>query len=376
MLFTTEKAYQTNHRTLVDHFTDPKIAIIPDGKSEKELWEIFSIVDGQVDEGDEVIFDITHGFRSLPFLALLAAAYLREIKRVSIKAVTYGAFEAGTGSETPIFDLSAFIRIFDWMDAVRSFLVHVDAGPMQLLIRDIARPALQADEKEKKPISLMALARDLDEFTKAVRLSRPEEAISYAGSIVSDLSQVTDEIAKHTPPLMPVIRRIEEVSLLATVNQERGTALTKEGLILQRRLIQFQVEKGLYTQALILAREWMISVLIAAAGDGKQWLEAYTRTGAEMAISGMELKLRGKNYTRSSYSDWFETHPLSGECTRIWGRLSKLRNDIAHCGMSTNKKSLDSIKNNIEAMVMDLDRFFTIAKSLGEGESNNTELVG
>ena len=44
--------------------------------------------------------------------------------------------------------------------------------------------------------------------------------------------------------------------------------------------------------------------------------------------------------------------------------------------MSTNKKNLDSIKNNIEAMVTDLDRFFTIAKSQGEGESNNTELVG
>lgn len=47
---------------------------IPEGKSEEELWEIFKKISDAVDEGEEVIFDITHGFRSLPMVALLTIA--------------------------------------------------------------------------------------------------------------------------------------------------------------------------------------------------------------------------------------------------------------------------------------------------------------
>ena len=46
---------------------------IPDGKSEHEIWQLFSIIAEKLSEDDEIILDITHGFRSLPFLALLAA---------------------------------------------------------------------------------------------------------------------------------------------------------------------------------------------------------------------------------------------------------------------------------------------------------------
>jgi len=53
---------------------------IPDGKDEDELWKIFSIIVDEVQPGDEILFDITHGFRSLPFIAFLTVAYLKEVK--------------------------------------------------------------------------------------------------------------------------------------------------------------------------------------------------------------------------------------------------------------------------------------------------------
>jgi CRISPR-associated DxTHG motif protein len=375
VLFMTTKARETNHQMLMDRLNSPRVVMIPEGRSEEELWAIFSAVASHVDEGDEVIFDITHGFRSLPFLALLSAAYLREVKHVSIRAVTYGAFEARTGSETPVFDLSPFIRIFDWMDAVRSFITHVDAGPMKDLVREHAIPELRSQEKGDIPVNLMRFSRDLDNFTKAVRLSRPEEAISFASSIVSGLPAAAGEITKHTPPLAPVVGRIAEVSRFAPSDPGSGEGISPEHLRLQRDLIGFQVEKGLYTQAITLAREWMITVLVVAKGDGERWLDRGVRQDAENAISGMELKMQKKRYTRSDYSDWFETQPFAKECTRIWGRLSALRNDIAHCGMNPNKKSIDSIEKNIRAMCTDLGRFLAITLPGYSGEINNTAPV-
>ena len=44
---------------------------IPDGKDEKEIWEMFSTVFELLKEGDELHFDLTHAFRFLPMLMLV-----------------------------------------------------------------------------------------------------------------------------------------------------------------------------------------------------------------------------------------------------------------------------------------------------------------
>jgi CRISPR-associated DxTHG motif protein len=41
---------------------------IPEGRSEQELWEIFDRVASAVDEGDTILLDITHAFRSIPMI--------------------------------------------------------------------------------------------------------------------------------------------------------------------------------------------------------------------------------------------------------------------------------------------------------------------
>jgi CRISPR-associated protein DxTHG motif len=70
----TEKARETHWNNLCQRLQEhtQTVAIdIPDGKRESELWQIFTAISDAVHEGDEIAFDITHGFRSLPVLALL-----------------------------------------------------------------------------------------------------------------------------------------------------------------------------------------------------------------------------------------------------------------------------------------------------------------
>ncbi|MBK7995030.1 MAG: CRISPR-associated DxTHG motif protein, partial [Blastocatellia bacterium] len=63
---------------------------IPNGSSENELWDIFSNLTESINQNDEVAFDITHSFRSLPVLSLLAISYLRVAKNIKIKYLLYG----------------------------------------------------------------------------------------------------------------------------------------------------------------------------------------------------------------------------------------------------------------------------------------------
>ena len=42
---------------------------------------------------------------------------------------------------------------------------------------------------------------------------------------------------------------------------------------------------GLYQQAVTLGREWMVTVLLFAAGAGEEWLKKETRNEAENSLS-------------------------------------------------------------------------------------------
>ena len=50
---------------------------IPSQQDEKHNWELFEIILNEIDEGDEIIFDITHSFRSFPIMALIILNYAR-----------------------------------------------------------------------------------------------------------------------------------------------------------------------------------------------------------------------------------------------------------------------------------------------------------
>jgi CRISPR-associated Csx2 family protein len=66
---------------------------IKDGRNESELWEIFEAITQTIPESAELYIDITHGLRHLPMLLVMACAYLRTAKNVTVKSISYGAFD-------------------------------------------------------------------------------------------------------------------------------------------------------------------------------------------------------------------------------------------------------------------------------------------
>jgi CRISPR-associated DxTHG motif protein len=144
-LFVTGKAKTNNLSTVITSLSEhPHTLIdIPDGRTESELWEIFDKISHAVGPDDEILLDITHAYRFMPFLAFLTALYIREVTGATLWGVVYGAYEAGedfcdhTGQTrriSPISDLTSFITLVDWMMAVRSFVSFADARGMQAMV--------------------------------------------------------------------------------------------------------------------------------------------------------------------------------------------------------------------------------------------------
>ncbi|CAK0762081.1 conserved hypothetical protein [Gammaproteobacteria bacterium] len=107
-----------------------RLRLIPFGRNEEEQTRILEILTNEVNEGDDVYLDVTHGFRHLPMLGLLSALYLRTVKEVSIQGLYYGALDMldkNTG-ETPVLRLDGLLTIADWIGAIARYDQSGDYG--------------------------------------------------------------------------------------------------------------------------------------------------------------------------------------------------------------------------------------------------------
>jgi CRISPR-associated DxTHG motif protein len=380
VLFVTREARSRNLPIIEAAIPSTPITIvdIPDGKCEDEIWDIFSIVTDSVHENDDIIFDITHGFRSLPFIALLSIAYLREIKPFSLSGVVYGAFEARetihleSGKEisrAPVFDLTRFVSIFDWMAGVRSFLHHADAGVLEQMVNQISDEEFSQIQSRKGTKPLMDLLGPMSTYAASVRLSRPVEAMKTAYSIQERFEAATGAIKKHTPVLTPLLSKISEIEHFAL---PEPNILTAAVIQKQRDLIQVQLEMGLYQQAVTLGREWMVTVLLFAAGAGEEWLKKETRNEAENSLSGAEKVLSTQSKAQSlrndkekpRFLDWFCSHVSWKEMTGIWSRTSQMRNELAHCGMNPESLKVRQLQKKVDKFPDVLDKFYALMMGL------------
>lgn len=105
---------------------------IPEGFSEEEIWDIFDRVYKKLQEHDELYFDVTHAFRSIPMFSTILFNYASFMKKIEIKAILYGAFEKlGTAYDVkqmslddriaPILNLTNLIRLQQYTDIASSF---------------------------------------------------------------------------------------------------------------------------------------------------------------------------------------------------------------------------------------------------------------
>lgn len=72
--------------------------------------------------GEHIVLDVTHSFRHLPMLALVAARYLASVRGVVVDDILYGAYDmADAAGEVPVLHLGGMLRMLDWVDALSSY---------------------------------------------------------------------------------------------------------------------------------------------------------------------------------------------------------------------------------------------------------------
>ncbi|AOY59366.1 TIGR02221 family CRISPR-associated protein [Desulfococcus multivorans] len=324
---------------------------IPEGHSEKEIWDIFDIVYCVLNEGDDVIFDITHAFRSIPMLAIVILNYARVLKNIRLEGIYYGAFEAlGPAWEVarmpvqkrraPLLNLISFNRLMEWTVAVDRFMESGDAKEVSRLARDAVAPVLKESRgKDKSASATRDIANALAFFTKNLYTCRGPEIVRSAEYLKCELNKAIH--AEGVKPLVPLFDHIRQ-----GVSRFRGDDV-HDGI----QAAKWCLDHNLIQQGFTVLQETLITYFVTMNGQNANdlvyrniassaiWIAKDGTPENEWHGHAQKNKILTKQYIAISKA----MEPLSD----IYRELTPFRNDLAHAGYRDNCKKAEKFEEKL-----------------------------
>ncbi|NMB54843.1 MAG: CRISPR-associated DxTHG motif protein [Leptolinea sp.] len=328
---------------------------IPGGRDEGEFWEIFHILSQEASAAvEEQAWDVTHGFRSLPLLTMLALTFLRSGLGIRPTRVLYSLYEKD--AETcPMIDLAPMLALMDWASAADTFSRSGDSRPLASLINGIRSEYIRGESRTNEQIQVArpvyGLATSLEELSSALALIRPS-LVDSSVNWLQDKLPVAEDALKFSPrtrPLSLLLPRIGQCYQPLVPADDSVSA----HLECRRNLIGWYIERGFYPLAATLEREWVITWLMSR--KGKRALASVIEERESMT---KVLNRESDEFVKS------KTEPVEladipdySKLFNIWKKLVEIRNDLDHAGMRPQPKSP-------AAIIAAVEEAFTILKNL------------
>lgn len=363
-VFVTKKAEEMHWQRFLslveDYAADVQPVSIPDGGNDDELWQIFQSVVDAVEPGEPVIFDITHGFRSLPFLSFLSAAYLRITKQIRLEAVYYGNFEARDTSVTPnrapVIDLTHFVDLLDWMVAADRFVRFGDARDLAALlktqhqrIRPDPRTASKAVMAAWSRSPIQRTASNLTHVSRALRVVRPAEAMAASERVRRQLPDALQSSQALAQPFTLLGQHVLDSFAPIAFDAAEQARDPVQALAVERNLIGWYLERNQTFQAVALAREWLVSWLMVQVGMTDRLMEKEAREIVERAIGRQVQRLRDKPVHEGDALD-LSSFPNIGAVAQLFNQLGELRNDLMHAGKRKGALSAEAVEDKVQTL--------------------------
>lgn len=317
-----------------------KVAAIPDGKTEAELWEIFSRLTDCVPTDCELHLDITHGFRSLPVVGLIALNYLRVTRNSAIGGVYYGAYEAKNAEgTTPAFDITPFLSLLDWTSAAEQFFETGSAAKFDRLLsetqRGLHRETNQPADRAL-PTSLASIGSTLQKASDNLLLLRVGSLAESSASVVRQLQRkdAPVEINGYARPFLEVAEYVGN-ELARFQDTDLNTL---------RELVGWLAERGHTATAITLAREWLISWLCLYMGHHGHVTDPALRKPADdlfgvlagepqkMVTCGGSIRASLKQVQRKLAQTSGDADTVIKNFRKAASSIGESRNDLNHAG--------------------------------------------
>lgn len=326
---------------------------IPEGFTIDDGWKLIQILLEQTREGDEIILDITHGFRTLPMLCLSYLSYAKMVKQVQVAHILYGAFEekgeitederAGRSIRpAPIYDYILLLQLNQWISATSDFIHRGDGNPLH----DLAKQAkaqiyklTEPDEQDLKNLeSLNKVGGLLAQFSNNIRSARGNELFAEDAQNRQKVIEAAKSVQDRLPLLGGLIDRLQ----FEMAEYEHDS--WKNGLLAAR----WCASRNLAPQAYTLLQETLFTAIVQKIkGDLKN---KEHRDAASYALQ-CAMNPNSGEYTgdaREQFQAALEiVQKLPQEVLKGLDLLCKRRNDINHAGFIKHKASAETLQRDV-----------------------------
>ncbi|MDP2647449.1 MAG: TIGR02221 family CRISPR-associated protein [Desulfobacterales bacterium] len=337
---------------------------IPAGHSKPEIWEIFEIVYDVLKEGDDVVLDITHAFRSIPMLAMVILNYARVLKKINLLAIYYGAFEAlGTISEAknmsvekrkaPLLDLISLDLLMRWTFAVDRFLGAGDAEAVsKLALDDVAPLRKETRGKDTDATAVKGVATALNFFSSRLATCRGPEIVQAGNFLKNELGKAGN--TNFIKAFYPLFEHISK-QVAPFIGDEVNDGIQAAQWCLNHNLIQ---------QGFTIRDETLISYFVRRSGK-----DINDKTQREIASAAASLARKntpeeewsgeaGKN--KKTTKKYLELHKKEKSLLKLFGEISQYRDDLNHAGYRQDMKKPEKFKNALKQILEGVCRLLEI----------------
>ncbi len=349
---TKEPVYYEGLKTCLgrcDLKTQPKNIPVPDGRDQMELWKIFDDAFHLLNNGDELIVDITHGYRTLPLFFLTLLSYSKALKNVSVRGIYYGNYEARdkiNGVDfSPIWDLKALDQLNEWSQTANIFLQTGNALPLANLMS----------------IEDVQLKDNLSEYSKSIMVNRGKFHLDGT-NILSLRNNLRDFAEKNDLASSTPLKHV-----LESVRHEFD-GFKENSPINSFRIAKWAFEKNMLAQAATLLEEGILTFVLydieqpdAVLDSGKrstvsgafnvQTVDQFDFSKPKPLPASPKARHTKENDKQKAHYEWQTTQvpiilarPYKEELGNILYKTKELRNDINHAGFRKNDKSFDQLQ--------------------------------
>ena len=380
IIFTTEKSaglHWNAENTLKDRLKKKFNAtnrMIPFGSNSDEQWELFDTIFNSLEEGDEVIVDITQSFRTIPMFLIIILNYAKLLKKIKVKGIYYGAFAANNDCDknkikkAPIFDLTLYDLIMDFTNGINTF---INTGNSNILMNIYNEINLE-DEEKKKYEMLSQTISSLNDFSNAIMTCRGN--INFLGdengsqkSILAAHNKFKKNIEKYKKEesdnlamaLNPLLEKVSD----DTINFE-----SKDPVQVGIATVESCIKSGLVQQGITALDETM-KVLLCVKFN-LDYTKYYNRKLVKdlLMVEGDSNYIIYNSRERKKIDKLISRmgrNKIPQEFIKLSDDLGKLRNDINHFGLNKKAKKSDQIK---EELKNHFDEFIRLEKLINSNK--------
>lgn len=186
------------------------------GFSEEEIWNIFNTVYSKLQPNDDIYFDVTHAFRSIPLFSIVLFNYSKFMLDTQVKTILYGAFEKlGPPYKVkelpieqrvaPVIDLTNIARLQEYNQIASSLK---DFGKVKKLKEAITTFQTSTSDQTIKDLAISI--SELDEYIATIDLKAIKQGnfirkfrnsyknVSRKKRLIKPISNILDELYRET----------------------------------------------------------------------------------------------------------------------------------------------------------------------------------